>query len=433
MGQAPHAWRPPQPHHGRTMSIADRIASHLEVLVEGIGARPPGSPANRRATDYLVDTLGAAGLAVEALPFSARWWEPGPAWLDVDGVSVPVDPAPFSRPCDVAGRVRRLSRATELAAAEPDRDSILVIDGELTIEPLFPKAFPFLDLPEQRATIGHLERLRSQAIVAVVESRGANSFFEDPDLEFPYLVVDRPVGYRLRQDMEVGVRIGGRLDEGPGINVAARIGALSLRAGGIGGPGAGSGSRMVVSAHVDSKVTTPGAFDNAGGVAALLTLAELLGQAERGIARAARAAPVELVFFNGEDHYAAPGEQAWLAAAELSTVSQVINVDGAGVAGRGTTVAPLACPPDIEQRLETVVARRPGWTVVPPWYESDHSIFAMRGIPSLAITSDDLHGLLADVAHTERDTLDIVDPVLLAGVVDFIDSWLRETAPSGES
>jgi hypothetical protein len=41
----------------RTTQITRSITRHLEVLVEGIGARPPGSAANRRATDYLQQVL----------------------------------------------------------------------------------------------------------------------------------------------------------------------------------------------------------------------------------------------------------------------------------------------------------------------------------------------------------------------------------------
>ena len=53
-------------------SLARRIAAHLRVLVQEIGPRPPGSPANRRATGYLVRTLTTAGLAVRTQPFRCR-------------------------------------------------------------------------------------------------------------------------------------------------------------------------------------------------------------------------------------------------------------------------------------------------------------------------------------------------------------------------
>jgi aminopeptidase YwaD len=385
------------------VTIEGRIAEHLSVLVERIGARPPGSPANRHATDYITDVLRATRLLVEAQPFDARWWEPGPAALDVDGLTIDIVPTPFSQPCDVAGPVRRISSDAELERAGSEPGKILVIEGELTAEPFFPKAFPFLDLPEQRTRIIRLEGLRPLAVVAIVEGMGAYSIFEDGDLTFPYLAVPPALGDRLAEDAWVRVRIAGALHEGPGVNVSARSG--------------GPGRRVVVSAHMDSKGTTPGAFDNAGGVAVLLAVAE------SGVLTHA---PVELVFFNGEDHYAAPGERVWFAGVDLSTIRLAINLDGAGVVGRGSTVASLACPPAIEERLREVVASRPGWRIVAPWYESDHSIFAMRGVPSLAITSDGVHELLRDVAHTERDTLEVVDPAILVDVAGFVTSWLAD-------
>lgn len=59
--------------------------------------------------------------------------------------------------------------------------------------------------------------------------------------------------------------------------------------------------RIVITAHIDTKIGTPGAIDNATGVTAVLLLAELLKDSDTRY-------PVELVLFNGEDYYAAPGQ-----------------------------------------------------------------------------------------------------------------------------
>ncbi len=389
------------------MEAATAIRRHLGTLVGGIGPRPPGSPANRRATDHLIRCLEEADLEVSALEFTATWWEPGPVRLEVHDEILSLDPTPFARPCDVRGPVLRRSTRASLAGDEALAGSVLVLDGDLTTEPLFPKSFPFLDLPDQRAFIDDLERLRPAAVIAVVDRASPYAFFEDPDLAFPYAVVGPSVGRQLGDGTVIRLRVAGALNQGPGVNVSART------------PADGSDGRSVLSAHVDSKVTTPGAFDNAGGVATLLSLAESRRLNDR---------PVEFVFFNGEDHYAAPGEQAWLAASDLASIRQVLNIDGAGVAGRGTAVSPMACPPDVEDRLAAAVAGRPGWSVAGPWYESDHAIFAMQGIPSLAITSEGVHELLVDLAHTERDTLEVVDAGILVEVAGFVADWV-ETNP----
>lgn len=230
--------------------------------------------------------------------------------------------------------------------------------------------------------------------------------FEDGDLPFPYLDVPAVIGRRLRAGAPIRARVTGALHRGPGASVAVRLGD--------------GGLRTVVSAHLDTKVTTPGALDDAGGVATLLALAET-GLPDR---------PLELVWFDGEDHYAAPGEQAWLAATQdWDGIGQMLNLDGVGARGRGTTVAPLACPDHVVTRLHGMLAERRGWRVGEPWYESDHAVFAMRGVPSLALTSDDADTLSARILHTSADTLARVDPATLVDVASFVRAWLREPAP----
>lgn len=381
--------------------LKSRIAAHVTALAEEIGPRPSGSPANRLASEYVRMVLSKAGLAVETQPFTCRWWEPGEASLQIGGAWVDIPPAPFSRPGDVSGRVSRLGSDVALEAAPFGPGRIVVLHGALVADSYFPKAFPFVDLPAQRARIARLEALRPAAVIATIPALRAMPVLEDGDLEFPYITVTSAIGERLRENRAIAVRIGGALHDGTGTNVSARHGP--------------SGPRIVLSAHLDSTITTPGAFDNGGGVATLLALAEagLPGHL-----------PLELVFFNGEDHYLAPGEQAWLAATDLAEVRGVVNLDGAGVVGHDIAVSLLAGSPDLGARLGAMLAGRDGWGTGPEWYESDHAIFAMRGIPSLAITSAGAHELMTNVIHTDRDTPRMVDPAILAGVAEFVLEWL---------
>jgi aminopeptidase YwaD len=387
-----------------TESLPDRIERHLRVLARDIGPRPPGSPANRQATTYLEIVLAGAGLPVERLPFSATVWEPGETELLLHGHGLRVESAPFSRPGEASGRVVRVGRHDDLVRRADLTGAIVVCTGDLAREPYFPKAFPFLDLPEQRATLAALEAVRPAAVIAVAPADdGFEPVFEDPDLAFPYLTVGPAIGDRLRDGAGVELRCGGRLGRGDGVNVSA------LRP--------GRGPTTVVSAHVDSKATTVGALDNAGSVAALLALAEL-GLPGDG--------SLELVFFNGEDHYAAPGEQAWLAARNLGSIGLEVNVDGAGLAGHGTRVAALAAAPALDGEVRAAVGRHVGFRLGDPWYESDHAVFAMRGIPSLALTTDAPVALAKRLAHAPGDTVDSVDPDVLASVTTF----LRAELPS---
>ncbi len=63
--------------------------------------------------------------------------------------------------------------------------------------------------------------------------------------------------------------------------------------------------RIAITAHIDTKIDTPGAIDNGMGVTILLLLAELLKDY-------AGKYPIELVILNGEDYYGAPGQVKYI-------------------------------------------------------------------------------------------------------------------------
>ncbi len=368
--------------------IERRIRHHLEVLVEDIGARPPGSPSNRRATDHVRASLSAAGCAVTALPCTTRWWEPGSGYLVVGDRRFDVAPNPYSPAGEVHGRAVRVARLSELEELEEGRDTIVVLTDELAREQLLPAVFPFLSLPEHERIRVALQRLAPAAVVAV--SDHWEPILEDPDLGFPSTTVPTDIGWTVATGDPLHLAVSGAVHAGTGVNLSTRLDDEPRR--------------LVLCAHLDSKATTPGAFDNAASVATLLALTEL-GHLD-GL-------PLELVLFNGEDHIDSCGEVAWLAATDLDDIAGVVNVDGVGLIGQGLSLATLSTPGVLEARLATWLDHRAGWAPAEPWFESDHAIFAMRGIPALAITSQDVHALLGGLAHTPADTLEVLDLAVL--------------------
>jgi aminopeptidase YwaD len=44
-----------------------------------------------------------------------------------------------------------------------------------------------------------------------------------------------------------------------------------------------------------------------------------------------------------------------------------------------------------------------------PWYQGDHGLFLMNGVPALAITSQRMAEVLSRIAHTARDRPELVD------------------------
>jgi aminopeptidase YwaD len=265
-----------------------------------------------------------------------------------------------------------------------------------------PKAFPFFSSEEGSRLTSFLKRHKPAAVIALSERHASMPTFEDPDLGIPSITVSPNTGTMFQTGDEIRLTLGGRTRQGNGVNLSARIGEPGLR--------------IAVSAHIDAKATTPGAFDNAASVATVLALAES-GCDLRG--------PTEFVFFNGEDHYDACGEQAWLEATDLGDIKLNVNLDGAGVAGRKTGVASFGCPPALDAQIDRI-AELPGWAHMEPWWESDHAIFAMRGIPAVAITSEGVHDLFTTVAHTGRDTLKVVDIDILVGIVEQLGVLISE-------
>ena len=378
-------------------AIHELITGHLRVLVDELGARPPGSPTNRQATAYVREVLSGCDLEVSEAPFTTRWWEPGAGWLQHGTERIEVAPNPYSPAGDVRGEAVLVGRIEELealsrspgAAGTGQTPQLVVLEGELAREQLMPAVFPFLDLPEHERIRTALQRLSPAAVVAV--SDHWEPILEDPDLPFPSTTISTAQGHRLRSGDELHLVVTGAVHDGHGTTVAARHGT--------GTP------RLVLSAHLDSKATTPGAFDNAGGVATLLAMAQTgrLGTA-----------PLELVLFNGEDHVDACGEVAWLERTDLDEVAAACNVDGIGLVGQRTSLAMLACPPSLEAALRGFVDRHAGWVPTAPWIESDQALFAMRDIPAVAVTSEDVHALLGGLAHSPQDTREVVDVATLA-------------------
>lgn len=169
--------------------------------------------------------------------------------------------------------------------------------------------------------------------------------------------------------------------------------------------------RVVLFAHIDAKEGTPGAIDNASGVAALLMLGELLQQYQGDLG-------VEIVTLNGEDYYSAPGEMDFVKRNEgkFSEILLGINLDGAGYIRGFTAYSLYDCPKKIAEVVTRVFANYPDMQVGQPWYQSDHGLFLMHQRPALAITSMEFTDIWNEIAHTPRDTLEIINCARLVNV-----------------
>jgi aminopeptidase YwaD len=174
--------------------------------------------------------------------------------------------------------------------------------------------------------------------------------------------------------------------------------------------------RIVLCAHFDTKLETPGAWDNASGVAVLLASAQTLAKKELAIG-------VEWVAFNGEEMGGLGDVEYWCQGeAEIDQILGVINVDGVGQYVGVNSVTAFGGSQSWQEHVADLAQTYPGAAWVEPWYESNHSAFLWRGIPCVAVSSLGA----ADVLHLPTDTIDWMSPTKLVEVASLV-SQLVET------
>ena len=394
--------------------LAAAAAGYLARLCVTIPTRAVGSQGNRDAAAFIAATLAAFGWDVETSAFQCMDWRASGAELRAGTTAFAAQPSPYTLGALVSdARLVVVGTIEELEAADV-AGKILLARDDLAKEQLAPKNFPWWNPEEHRRIIAALERGRPAAVVAATarnpDTAGALYPFpliEDGDFDIPSVYMTEEEGRKLAvyagREVDLEIRATRSLAEGS--NVTARRGA--------------GAQRVLVTAHLDAKRGTPGATDNAAGVAVLLLLAELLGGGSRP-------PTVELVAFNGEDYYAAPGEQLYLRQnPDLTSVGCVINIDGAGYREGGTHFSLYQAPDALTERARRILPAH-GLSEGPAWYQGDHTMFVMAGRPAVAITSERLATLAAEYIHTPRDAPEIVDPDKLARIARGVAACLTE-------
>lgn len=383
----------------------------MHKLSVEIGCRPIGSSANQAAADYIRDTLHGFGLTVEEQPFRCTGWHCSGAWLHVGDEALPVEANAFSPACDVLADVVPAATIDDLAAADLT-GKIALLHGELVDEPLAAKSW-FLKGERDDAIIGLLEAKRPAAVLAPPPTTlQYEQFTGDWELEIPAATIPLDVVERLlRWAGPVHLRLDCAKYPATARNLVARL------------SGAGQPARKIVlMAHFDTRINTPGALDNAGGVTALLALAETLS---------GQTLPLDLEFiaFDGEEYLPIGDDEYVRRAGEgsFADIALAVNMDGIGYVGGANTAAPFNLTPELAGRLEAVVSRYPALQWVEPWPQSNHSTFAMRGAPALAFSSNGAFAL----AHFPYDTIDQVSIDKLAEVTAVVEEVVKSEALTG--
>lgn len=390
--------------HHPALEAATRLAGE-------IGERPLGTARNREAQEYLRCLAGELGFAVEELPISCHRWEAGASCLRFGSTEIPIFPGPFSPPHKGELNVEVAESVDDLRNKGLS-DTLLLIRGDLAEEPLMPKEFPFYYPEEHREIIDLLQRRAPAAILALTGKHplcGLDPYplFEDGNLNIPN-------AYARAADFDELSGSRATVEINSSAVAESSFQPLFSREGTISG-------RIVVCAHLDTKYGTPGALDNAAGVATLLGVMKRLSSATPRFS-------LDFVPFNGEEQYEVPGQLAYLAYRNPSTENTrlVVNLDALGHRDSANAFSSYNLADRDEERLRRLLEQFPRSQAGEPWIAGDHAIFAFQGIPSLAVTSSNLEETVLGLTHTDRDELSLLDGELLEESAEVVARLLAE-------
>lgn len=368
---------------------------HVEHLAVHIGSRPIGSPANLAAADYISEVFRQSGLSVEMQDIPCPEWAAVHTSLELNGEALEASANTFSPSCDVSEATIPVCTLAELEAAQfPGK--ILVFYGDLAQGELATKGGIYISERDGRI-LQLLDEKRPAGIITINPTLHARwRLIEDYDLDIPSVTVSAHSGLKILKSPGAVVRMKIAVRRSPShtSNVIARL------------PGE-IPERIVFCAHYDSKIDTPGAYDNAAGVGVLLTLAQTLSQKKHRHT-------LEWVAFTGEEG-AGLGDMEYAQGAHrvgygFDQVTAAINIDGVGPFTGTTTVAMFAASQAFETLVDEKMKNYSGIVRVEPWPASDHYIFYSHGAPSIALTSKGLR----DVYHTFSDTFEWISGEKLA-------------------
>ncbi len=393
-----------------------KAEAYLAALCSVQPSRRLGSPGNRAATDFFAQTILPWGYVVDTTPFPCLDFESGESSLSCQDASFEVHVSPYSLGCDVTAPLIAVSTLEELQECIC-AGQILLMRGAICSEQLMPKNFVFYNPDHHKRTYALLEEKRPAAIITATgknpELVGAMDPFpmiEDGDFNIPSVYCKGTVGEEIsgHAGQVFRLKIDARRIPASACNVIAR-------------KNPGARQKIVVCAHIDAYGDSPGASDNASGTVVELLLAEMLAAYDG-------ATGIEIVAFNGEDHYSAGGQMDYLRryGGTMEEILLAINIDDVGYVQGKTAYSLYQCPDQVQEQVDAVFGSYDGITRGEQWYQGDHMIFVQSGIAAMATTAERFSELMATVTHTSQDRPEIVDCDKLVEVAHALHSFITQ-------
>jgi aminopeptidase YwaD len=392
--------------------VETSVIKHLSFFVESIGPRPIGSAGYHRAAEYIRAAFRQSGLRVEELQYDCIDWQHERTVLESSSERLAAAANVFSPACDVTAPTMAIGTTAQLETAEI-AGKIVILCGDLSSAPLIPLNCKVYNTERDQ----HVNRLLAAGEPAAVVGINLNpsftdSLIEDADFAIPSATVPAEVGLRLLESIGTPVHL--RIE-------AERVPSQAQT---IVGTKAGvSAERIVLMAHYDTKINTPGAWDNGSGMAALLVLAEMLTQKESELS-------LEFIAFGDEEYWAySDGLYAERYGSQMKDIILAINMDGIGQRLGTNNVALMTASEPLRSLLDETMKAYPGVIWTDPWPQSNHSTFAWRGVPSVALNARGVMSIL----HQPQDTMVWMSEDKLGEVVSLADdivSAVRDKSPA---
>jgi Zn-dependent M28 family amino/carboxypeptidase len=170
----------------------------------------------------------------------------------------------------------------------------------------------------------------------------------------------------------------------------------------------GNGPEIIVGAHFDSVVGSPGANDNASGVAVVLAVARYLGETP------CRAAPVTIVLFDGEEN-GLLGSRAFALTRTVASVHAVHTIDQVGWDQDDDLRFELELPtPELEAEYRAAAVTVGALVSTTTTQGTDHEAFRDRAFAAIGLTEEYVGGDTSPHRHTAQDTASTIDVSYLA-------------------
>ena len=379
--------------------LADETFAFLEQLTLEYSPRESATDAELAAAQFLKSRFEDLGYETILQEFTV-----GPlprSELTITSDSEPEEvwsyPMGMSHEGDASGTLRFVEKAFEEDIPEEGLEGVIALieRGEITFE----------EKVERVAEAG--------AVGAIVFNNRPGRFYGDlrNQSTIPAVSISRGDGrdlLDLLEDGEVEAQVTVKSETRPSRNVIAEMQGSE-----------NTGKTVVIGAHYDTVSDSPGANDNASGIATIMTIA-------RQVAGNSYPFTIRFVLF-GSEEIGLFGSRHYVDALGAEGIESTIAMLNFDTVGAGSNLGVLGSPDLIGEAMRLGERFGPNIvriTALPPNVSSDHAPFQDADIPMIFLMSDDSSRI-----HTPEDKLQWVDPDLLGwsaeigiGLLDWLSS-----------